>query len=337
MSRKRSLRTEKILYRPTDRTDAQAVSPETRASYTSIIDGILTVSDLEKISAKQIRNGLQSAVGHDITPYKDAIKELIMERFDEAHNRTLANDSTTAPQEPPAAPTTNGVSASTPPPKVEPPVYKSTPSKRQSPSSDASDSATSPPPKKKPKKAGTAATADEKLAARLQAEENTGRRATRGGGPGTRKKAVQTKGRGGNKKKSANKVKADDDSEVESDGGGAEEAKEKKRNGAFHKELMLSAPLAELVGETLVLSLYFLILGAIKQAIIDICFSLEKLSRPQTVKRIWAYVKERDLQNPEDKRQIRCDDAMRAVFKQDTVHMFTMNKILAQHLYEPEE
>lgn len=61
------------------------------------------------------------------------------------------------------------------------------------------------------------------------------------------------------------------------------------------------------------------------------------LSRPQTVKQIWNYVKERDLQDPNDKRQIRCDDAMRAVFKQDKVHMFTMNKLLAQHLYAADE
>jgi upstream activation factor subunit UAF30 len=61
------------------------------------------------------------------------------------------------------------------------------------------------------------------------------------------------------------------------------------------------------------------------------------LSRPQTVKRIWAYVKERDLQDPSDKRQINCDDAMRAVFKGDRVHMFTMNKLLVQHLWPVEE
>lgn len=61
------------------------------------------------------------------------------------------------------------------------------------------------------------------------------------------------------------------------------------------------------------------------------------LSRPQTVKQIWAYVKERDLQDPNDKRQIRCDDAMHAVFKQDKVHMFTMNKLLASHLHPADE
>jgi upstream activation factor subunit UAF30 len=62
-----------------------------------------------------------------------------------------------------------------------------------------------------------------------------------------------------------------------------------------------------------------------------------QLSRPQTVKKIWEYVKQRELQDPADKRQIRCDDAMRAVFKQDRVHMFTMNKILNQNLYAVDE
>ncbi len=76
--------------------------------------------------------------------------------------------------------------------------------------------------------------------------------------------------------------------------------------------MALSAPLAELLGET-------------------------QLSRPQTVKKIWEYIKERDLQDPSDKRQIRCDDALRTVFKQDRVHMFTMNKILNQNLYAVED
>ena len=62
-----------------------------------------------------------------------------------------------------------------------------------------------------------------------------------------------------------------------------------------------------------------------------------QLSRPQTVKKIWEYVKARDLQDPSDKRHILCDDALRAVFKSDKVHMFTMNKLLANHLYPAEE
>ena len=74
----------------------------------------------------------------------------------------------------------------------------------------------------------------------------------------------------------------------------------------------LSEPLSALLGET-------------------------QLSRPQTVKKIWEYVKSNDLQDPSDKRQIVCDDAMRAVFKTDRVHMFTMNKILNQNLYAAED
>lgn len=62
-----------------------------------------------------------------------------------------------------------------------------------------------------------------------------------------------------------------------------------------------------------------------------------QLSRPQTVKRIWAYVRENDLQDPNDKRMLLCDGPMKAVFKQEKVHMFTMNKLLGLHLYAPEE
>jgi upstream activation factor subunit UAF30 len=62
-----------------------------------------------------------------------------------------------------------------------------------------------------------------------------------------------------------------------------------------------------------------------------------KLSRPQTVKRLWKYIHAKDLQDPSDRRQIRCDDRMRAVFKQDRIHMFTMTKILNQNLYAADE
>ncbi len=62
-----------------------------------------------------------------------------------------------------------------------------------------------------------------------------------------------------------------------------------------------------------------------------------QLSRPQVVKKIWAYIKERDLQDPADKRQIRCDEKLQSVFKLDKVHMFTMNKILSKQLYDVEE
>ncbi|KAH3683334.1 hypothetical protein WICPIJ_005691, partial [Wickerhamomyces pijperi] len=57
----------------------------------------------------------------------------------------------------------------------------------------------------------------------------------------------------------------------------------------------------------------------------------DMIARPECVKQIWVYIKAHDLQDPNDKRQIICDDAMKRLFG-DTVHMFTMNKMLGLHL-----
>lgn len=48
----------------------RTVPPEVEASYTTIIDSILAKSDLNTVSAKRIRKGLQAAVDYDLTPQK---------------------------------------------------------------------------------------------------------------------------------------------------------------------------------------------------------------------------------------------------------------------------
>ena len=62
-----------------------------------------------------------------------------------------------------------------------------------------------------------------------------------------------------------------------------------------------------------------------------------QLSRPQVVKKLWEHIKANDLQDPNDKRQIRCDDKMQAVFERSRVDMFQMNKLLGNQLYPIEE
>ncbi|KIK81680.1 hypothetical protein PAXRUDRAFT_747023 [Paxillus rubicundulus Ve08.2h10] len=109
-------------------------------------------------------------------------------------------------------------------------------------------------------------------------------------------------------KKSAKTVDSGD--EDDDDGGG--EVKKKKRGGAkggFAKEYTLSDPLSTLVG-------------------------VERLSRPQVVKKLWEYIHGHELQNPSNKKEIICDDAFRAVFAVDKIDMFRMNKVLGQHLHE---
>jgi chromatin remodeling complex protein RSC6 len=58
----------------------------------------------------------------------------------------------------------------------------------------------------------------------------------------------------------------------------------------------------------------------------------EPLARGEVVSRVWAYIKEHGLQNPQNRREILADDKLQAVFGQDKVTMFEMNKHLARHL-----
>lgn len=82
------------------------------------------------------------------------------------------------------------------------------------------------------------------------------------------------------------------------------------KGSGLTKPLTLSAELAEIV-------------GAKKD---------EKLSRPEVVKRLWAYIKEKKLQVPENKQFFKPDALMQPVFGEDQVRAFGMTKALKNHL-----
>ncbi len=56
------------------------------------------------------------------------------------------------------------------------------------------------------------------------------------------------------------------------------------------------------------------------------------LPRGEVVSKVWGYIKQHNLQNPENRREILADDTLRKVFGKDEVTMFEMNKHLTQHL-----
>ena len=56
------------------------------------------------------------------------------------------------------------------------------------------------------------------------------------------------------------------------------------------------------------------------------------LSRGEVVKKIWDYIKEHNLQNPANKRNIFADDKLRPIFGKDEVTMFEMTKLVSAHL-----
>ncbi|XP_075674265.1 uncharacterized protein LOC142643493 [Castanea sativa] len=97
----------------------------------------------------------------------------------------------------------------------------------------------------------------------------------------------------GRKKGGSNKV----DKEVKKRGG-----------GGFNKLCSLSPKLQEFVG-------------------------VPELARTQVVKKVWAYIRENDLQDPKNRRNIRCDESLHTLFRVKTINMFQMNKALSKHIW----
>lgn len=50
------------------------------------------------------------------------------------------------------------------------------------------------------------------------------------------------------------------------------------------------------------------------------------------MKQLWAYIRKNNLQDPNNKRKIICNDELRLVFETDCTDMFKMNKLLAKHI-----
>ncbi|KAH8736194.1 SWIB/MDM2 domain-containing protein [Ilyonectria robusta] len=197
------------------------LTSEERNRYTAIIDGILETADLETISRKKIRQGLEAELGgKDLTDQKDAIKKLIEGRFD-------------------------AVSGASPP---DPAPTKRSASRATSDAGETDPDASPEPARKKAKRSSSVEDADARLAAQLQAQENSLARSRKTRGGSDKAKAPRKpKAKAAPRKKSAKKVGADDDSDV---GSGEGEVKKRKAGGGFMKPFNLSPALSELCGET---------------------------------------------------------------------------------------
>lgn len=68
----------------------------------------------------------------------------------------------------------------------------------------------------------------------------------------------------------------------------------------------------------------------------DICGG-DEMPRHGVVKQLWAYIKGRDLQNPTNKRQIKCDEKLAKLFGKSTVDSFEMSKLIGNHIKKKEE
>jgi upstream activation factor subunit UAF30 len=84
-------------------------------------------------------------------------------------------------------------------------------------------------------------------------------------------------------------------------------AKKSAGGGGFMKELALSDKLAAVIGA-------------------------KPLPRTEVTKKLWAYIKKNNLQDPKNRRDILADDKLKAVFGKDKVNMFEMTKLVSKHL-----
>jgi len=57
----------------------------------------------------------------------------------------------------------------------------------------------------------------------------------------------------------------------------------------------------------------------------------KRMARTDIVKRMWQYIREHNLQNPKDKREIILDSRMREVFKVDNFTMFSTSEHISTH------
>jgi len=58
----------------------------------------------------------------------------------------------------------------------------------------------------------------------------------------------------------------------------------------------------------------------------------DALPRTEVTKQLWAYIKANNLQNPANKRNILCDDKLKAIMGKDEVTMFEMTGLVGKHL-----
>ena len=82
----------------------------------------------------------------------------------------------------------------------------------------------------------------------------------------------------------------------------------KEATSAFMKPLTVSAELAAVVGKG-------------------------PMPRSEVVKKLWVYIKGKNLQDPKNKRNINADESLKKVFGgKATVNMFEMTKLVSKHL-----
>jgi chromatin remodeling complex protein RSC6 len=64
----------------------------------------------------------------------------------------------------------------------------------------------------------------------------------------------------------------------------------------------------------------------------EVLGSATPISRPQVAKKVWAYIKKHELQDPKKRREIVADKKLKPVFGKARLDMFRMTNAISKHL-----
>jgi len=269
------------------------MSEISKADLKKEIQEILKDADLDNTSAKKVRLQLQEKLDVDLTERKKEVDQLVMEVIDE-QTQDDGDEEEEEDEE------------------------------------DEEDDEEAPPPKKK------AAPKPKKRAASVSGSEEDGSEEevpSDGGGSdyepdepvkiskGRKSVPAAKKGKfgsdeessgqewGGSKKKKGGSKKK---KSVDSDDSDYEKPKKKRKStpgakNGYTAPVKLSAELAAIVGG-------------------------EEMPRHEVVKRMWAYIKENNLQDPKNKQMIKCDEKLSKVIPTKKFRGFGMTKSLKDHM-----
>ncbi|KAG0285727.1 hypothetical protein BGZ96_010057 [Linnemannia gamsii] len=315
--------------------------------YRQQITELIRQADITTVSARSIRKKVEVLMRTDLGPIKDVFDELVMEIYEQItdenerlvlsggpvaqqHNSTEQQPGQIQPiympamqqQQAPPPPAQNAFGGFALPPTsyvapkpVTPPVKKSAPPKRpvtpessrdSDDDSDASYSSVEGSSKKRqPQKESSKKSSSSSSAAKKKKEKEADKK----------KKDAKKRSRS-----SSSKDKDKDDEPKKKRVKPLNADGTEKLNG-FTRPYAISETLNQIIGKY----------GETGPS------GRIEMPRHQVVKFLWVYIKENNLQDEKDKRDILCDDKMKALFGLDKINCFSMNKHIGAHLIKPED
>ncbi|KAF9320400.1 hypothetical protein BG003_006193 [Podila horticola] len=306
--------------------------------YRSKVTELISMADITTVSAKGIRKQIESLSGRSLEPVKREFDELVMEIYQKItddieqsvlngttqsnhnqgyrqdyypqqnhqnHNQNNHNHAQQPTFAPPQsqAPPQSSFGFSLPPTSYVPPEPEPAPSEDDEADSDASFSSVEGGRSNKKAKVSSSGASKKSSSSSTKKSSSSSKSKSKTSSSSSKK----------DKEKEKEKTKTKRKQPVNDDG--------TPKVNNFTRPMVISDKLNDVIGHA---------------GTVGVSGRVE-MSRPEVVKQLWVYIKSNGLQDESDKRNIKCDSKLKALFGHDQVNCFSMNKYLSGHLSKAEE